>query len=60
MQDVIDCCVAGVSALAPPTAQATSGKVIDGGPAMAALVWSTKGDAQSKANGNSSGLILHV
>ena len=31
MQDVVDCCVVGVSALAPPTAQAMSGKVIDGG-----------------------------
>ena len=43
MQDVIDCCVAGVSALAPPTTQTVSGKVINGGPAMAALVGSTKG-----------------
>ena len=44
MQDVIDCCMVGVSALTPPTAQAVSGKIIDGGPTMAALVGSTKGD----------------
>ena len=50
----------GVSALAPPTAQAVSGKVINDGHAMVALVRSTKEGAQSKANSNSSGLILHA
>ena len=60
MQDVINCCVAGVYALTPLTTQAMSGKVIEGGPALAALVGATKWGAQSKANGNLSGLILHV
>ena len=60
MQDGIDCCVAGVSAFAPPAAQATSGEVIDSGSAVAALVGSTEGSAQSKIHGNSGGLILHA
>ena len=58
MYDIIHCCVAGMSPLAPSTAETMGGKVVDLSSAMNALVWSAQRSAKSEANSHPGSLII--
>ena len=58
MDDIIHCCVVGVSTLTPTAAKTMGGKVVDLSSAMGTLVWSAKWGAESESYCYTGGLVI--
>ena len=60
MDDIIHCCVVGVSPLTPVAAKTIGGKVVDLSSAMGTLVWSAKRGAESVPYCYTGGLAIQA
>ena len=60
MDDVVGCCMTGVSALTPAAAEAVCSEVVHCGSTVTALMRAAKRHAESEAHSDTGGLIIHT